>query len=161
MICWDVYLMKMACLAALKSKDPSTKVGAVIASPKHEIISVGYNGFPRGVTDSPERYQDRDIKLLMVQHAEANAISASRLRPEGCKIYVPFSPCAQCAGTIIQSGIVEVVLHKGAQSEWDKYDWGNHSDIARQMLEESGVNLRFMDEKLGEKCQIKGERVSV
>lgn len=105
----------------LKSKDPNTKVGSVLVRPNGSIASLGYNGFPRGMDDSPELYADRDTKLDRIIHAETNAISASEDRSlDGCTLYVwPFFPCHRCAVHIIQEGIVRVVSPKLiADSSW-------------------------------------------
>lgn len=74
---WQSYFIEMARLAASKSKDPSTKVGCVIVGPDMEVRATGFNGFARGVSDDVDRYADKDAKLIMMVHAEANAIAAA------------------------------------------------------------------------------------
>ncbi len=110
---WDHRFVALAQHISLWSKDPSTKVGAVIVRPNKTIASVGYNGFPRGVDDSPSLYENREIKYARVVHAELNAILNSPERPEGYTIYTHscgWGPaCSNCAAAIIQSGIVRVV----------------------------------------------------
>lgn len=107
--------------AQRKSKDPSTKVGAVIVRPNRTVVSIGYNGFPRGVSDSPERYADRETKLSMVVHAEANAIVAAGILPPDCTIYCSMFPCNNCAQLIIQAGIKHIVSPLPPKvSKWSK-----------------------------------------
>src|SRR3954463_7936064 len=107
---WDEFFIGMAEYVATASKDPSTKVGCVIARPDRTVASVGYNGFPRGVIDSPSRLTHREIKYALVVHAEANAVLSAYERLDGCIAYVyPFPPCSSCAGVLIQAGIARVV----------------------------------------------------
>jgi len=108
---WILYFLKIARAIAEQSKDPSTKVGAVIVSSDKQIISTGYNGFPVNVDDTPERYKDRPTKLKMVVHAEANAICQAAKHGhhiDGCAIFCTLVPCIGCAKLIIQSGIKAV-----------------------------------------------------
>ncbi len=94
---WDDRFLNLAKFVAEWSKDPSTKVGAVIVRPDRTVASVGYNGFPRGVLDHVDRYSDRDTKYAMVVHAENNALINARQSLEGCTLYVtPLPPCTQC-----------------------------------------------------------------
>lgn len=107
---WDERFLEMASLVASWSKDPSTKVGAVIVRPDSTVCSVGFNGFPRHVDDSPELYEDRSVKYKQVKHAEENAILFTNERLDGYTLYVsPLLPCSLCAGDIIQKGIKRVV----------------------------------------------------
>lgn len=104
---WDARFLDLAAHIASWSKDPGTRVGAVIVRPDRTIASVGYNGFPRGVGDE---YTTRDDKLLRTVHAEMNAILSARERLDGCTVYVyPLCPCSNCAAAIIQAGITTVV----------------------------------------------------
>ena len=132
---WDDRFLKLAQHIAQWSKDPSTKVGAVIVRPNRTIASVGYNGFPRGVNDD-ERLNDRPYKYAMTVHAEANAILSANERLDGCTLYVtPLSPCSSCASIIIQSGIRRVVAYMPHQPE----HWADSFAIARTMLDEAGI----------------------
>lgn len=140
---WDKYFIKMAHLVATKSKDESTKCGAVIVGPNHEIRSTGYNDFPRGVKDDiPERRQ-RPIKYLFTEHAERNAVyNAARvgIALEGCVLYLNCEPCpcADCARAVIQSGLVAVIgpdikfPGKGKQ-------WKASMKATREMFTEAGI----------------------
>lgn len=133
---WDERFLQLAQHIAQWSKDPSTKVGAVIVRPNRTIASVGYNGFPRGVNDD-ERLNDRPYKYAMTVHAEANAILSANERLDGCTLYVtPLSPCSSCASILIQSGIKRVVAYMPHQPE----HWADSFAIARTMLDEAGVH---------------------
>lgn len=100
--------LELALHVAHWSKDPSTKVGCVIVNPNRVVVGMGFNGFPRGVEDTPERYENRPLKYMMVQHAEANAIFNATTSVQGCTAYVTHPPCCNCGGALIQSGIIGV-----------------------------------------------------
>ena len=142
-ISWDQYFMGVSKLSALRSKDPSTKVGACIVSPDNKIVGVGYNGMPYG-TDDEKAPWDRvggflETKYAFVVHAELNAILNSIKELKGCRLYVSLFPCHECAKAIIQSGIREIIY------EDDKYN-GTESDIAsKRMLDAAGVTYRKME----------------
>lgn len=136
---WDERFLDLAEWWANKcSKDPSTKVGCVLALGKG-VVSLGYNGFPAGVDDSEERYFDREVKYRIVQHAETNAIHNSFGRAAGTTAYVTHQPCAHCSGALIQAGIVRIVSWKPeaglAERFKDSFEW------AEIILKEAGVNL--------------------
>lgn len=122
------------------SKDPSTKVGAVIVNPElKQVIGMGYNGFPRGVSDLIERYDNRAIKYEMVVHAEVNAIIEALKRGsiEDSTLYSTFMPCPQCAALIIQSGIRQVYA---CVNEADDR-WKAKAEITKTMFTEAGITL--------------------
>lgn len=104
---WHNYFMKMAEISALKSKDPRTKVGAVLVDENNRIISTGYNGMPKGFPDS-QFIWDTDQKYSYVIHAELNAILYARKDLTNCKLYVTLTPCLECTKLIAASGIKEV-----------------------------------------------------
>ncbi len=109
---WNIRFMQMAQMISTWSKDQSTKVGCVIVSPEKAILSMGYNGFPRGVDDTPEYRHIRPTKYEFVVHAEENALlNAGRngTRLNGGILYVTMPPCTRCAGSIIQAGIKEII----------------------------------------------------
>jgi len=142
-ISWDQYFMGVSKLSALRSKDPSTKVGACIVSPDNRIVGVGYNGMPYGTDDEVAPWSRvggfLETKYAFVVHAELNAILNSIKELKGCRIYVSLFPCHECAKAIIQSGIREIIY------EDDKYN-GTESDIAsKRMLDAAGVTYRKMD----------------
>lgn len=128
---WNTRFFELAKHVATWSKDPRTKVGAVVVDDLNRIIGVGYNGFPRGVVDTPALYQDRESKLQRVVHAETNAILNSNTSVRGCKIYVTLPPCNECAKIIIQSGIAEVHVEQS-----DRLDL-----VAVEMFEQSKVKF--------------------
>lgn len=110
---WDRRFLELARHISAWSKDPSTKVGAVIVRPDRTIASVGYNGFPRGMDDDPEIYANRELKLKRVVHAEMNAILNAQEPLKGCTLYVwapSYGPtCERCAPHVIQTGITRVI----------------------------------------------------
>lgn len=131
---WINYYFDIAERTALLSYDPSTKVGAVIVDPNRRIVGIGYNGFPEGVKDSPERYADKETKHGLVVHAEQNALLNSNKSVKGCILFVtPLSPCKDCAKVIVQAGIKEVYAKMKRQNECFKY--------AEMMFSESSVKF--------------------
>ena len=131
---WDEYFMGLAHLSALRSKDPNTQVGAAIVDENHRVVSVGYNGFPTGVSDD-EFPWSREGDVLTVVHAELNAILNSQRSVRGCTIYVSLFPCNECAKAIIQSGIKKIVY------ESDKYNGVDTNIASKRMLKAAGVEL--------------------
>lgn len=125
---------------ARSSKDPSTKVGAVVVRDDGTVASAGYNGFPRGVQDSRERYADREFKLQAVVHAEPNAIVNAREPLHGMTMYTTLHPCAQCAALIVQAGIKRVVCEAIDLDEAPER-WRANMKIAQIILREGGVLL--------------------
>lgn len=136
---WDEYFMGLAHLSALRSKDPSTQVGAAIVDENHRVVSVGYNGFPSGVSDADFPWQKvggvLESKYAFVVHAELNAILNSQRSVRGCTIYVSLFPCNECAKAIIQSGIKKIVY------ESDKYNGTDTNIASKRMLKAAGVEL--------------------
>lgn len=133
---WDDRFMDLARHVASWSKDPSTKVGAVIIRPDRSVVSVGYNGFPRGVNDGEHRYRDKPTKYSMVVHAEANAILASKESLADCVLYVTLFPCNECAKLIIQSGIRMIVAPRLSDAP---ERWAEAMTTSMTMFVESGV----------------------
>ena len=137
---WDAYYLAIAKVAARKSKDPSTKVGAVIARPDRTIVATGYNGFPRGVADTPERLNDRNTKYSLVVHAEMNAILSARESLQGYTLYtVPFMPCDRCFVHVIQAGIKRVVFPPATPEQLDR--WGKAFETVRALAQEANIEL--------------------
>ncbi len=138
---WDEYFMGIALLSAMRSKDPSTQVGACIVNSDKRILSMGYNGMPRCCSDD-EFPWDRDgnpldSKYLYVCHAELNAIlncAAGSVR--GCTVYVTLFPCNECAKVILQSGIAEIVYMS------DKYADTDSVLASKKMFDAAGVKYR-------------------
>lgn len=140
---WDTYFISLAHLSSMRSKDPNTKVGAVIVDEMNRIVSIGYNGMPRGCSDEDfpwEREGDfLNTKYAYVVHAELNAILNSPRPVNGCTIYVSLFPCNECAKAIIQSGIKKIVY------ESDKYADADYMIASKTMLKKAGVELRQLD----------------
>lgn len=135
---WDFRFLHLAQHISCWSRDPSTKVGAVIVRPNKTIVSLGFNGFPRGVDDHPARYDNRDLKYKLVVHGEANAIAAANEDLTDCIIYTfPFPPCSSCAGLIIQSGISRVVAPRPTLEQIER--WGDSLRLAADMFDEAGL----------------------
>ena len=137
-ISWNEYFMGVAILAAQRSKDPNTQVGACIVSPENKIVGVGYNGLPWGCEDDQFPWAARegdlyDTKYPYVVHAELNAILNSISHLQGCTIYVSLFPCHECVKAIIQSGIKEIIY------EDDKYNGTDSDRAAKRMLDAAGV----------------------
>lgn len=136
---WDDYFLKIAKSVSFKSKDPNTKVGAVIVGSDNQIISTGFNGFPRGIDeDSPDRWE-RPEKYRHVEHAELNAIFNSArtgVSTKGTTLYLyGFQlPCSRCAGGIIQSGIQRVVCFGEVNAPW-----ADDLSFSKDRLLEAGV----------------------
>ncbi|MBO4870134.1 MAG: dCMP deaminase family protein [Clostridia bacterium] len=142
---WDEYFMSVAVLAAMRSKDPNTQVGACIVGEDKRIISTGYNGFPRGCSDDdfPWDREGEETKYPFVVHAELNAIlNAGGRNVNGATLYVGLFPCNECAKAIIQAGIKEVVYLS------DKYN-GIPSNLAsKRMLASAKVAIRKFEPEL-------------
>ena len=143
-ISWDEYFMGVALLAAMRSKDPSTQVGACIVDKDNRILSTGYNGFPSGCSDDEFPWERDggfcDTKYPFVVHAELNAILNARGKNlTGAKIYVALFPCNECAKAIIQSGIKEIVYMS------DKYADTEGVKASKRMLDSAGVKYRLYE----------------
>ncbi len=142
---WDEYFMSVALLAAMRSKDPNTQVGACIVGEDNRIISTGYNGFPRGCSDDefPWDREGEETKYPYVVHAELNAIlNAGGRSLAGARVYVGLFPCNECAKAIIQAGIKEVIYLS------DKYAGTPANNASKRMLRAAKVKLtRFEPDK--------------
>lgn len=138
---WDEYFMALAELSALRSKDPSTQVGACIVDDDHKVVTIGYNGMPRHVDEDQltwNKGEGLDSKYLYVCHAEMNAIlntrNGSNLR--GCTLYVTLFPCNECAKAIIQVGIKEIIFKS------NKYKDKVETQASLKMLQLAGIKVR-------------------
>jgi len=143
---WDQYFMAIAKLSAMRSKDPSTQVGACIVGDDNRILSIGYNGTPNGFKDCDFPWAREggflETKYAYVVHAERNAIlnyRGSRKDMEGSKIYVDLFPCNECAKEIIQAGLKEVIYLS------DKYANTDSVIASKRLLDECGVKYRQLD----------------
>ena len=143
---WDEYFMGIAKLSAMRSKDPSTQVGACIVSNDNRILSIGYNGCPNGFSDDDFPW-DREgeplnTKYMYVCHAEMNAIlnyRGSRKELENAKVYVDLFPCNECAKLIIQAGIKEVIYLS------DKYKDTDGVIASKRLFDTCGVKYRQIE----------------
>ncbi len=134
---WNDRFMELARHVSLWSKDPSTQVGAVIVDDKKRVVGMGYNGFPRGVDDSYNRYDEKKLKYNLVVHAEANAILNAVKSVEGMTLYSTLFTCAECAKLIIQAGIKKIVA-----PEIDfRSSWSDSFNIACLMYKEAGIEV--------------------
>ncbi len=138
---WDEYFMGIALLSAMRSKDPSTQVGACIVNDENRIMSVGYNGMPKCCSDDVFPWsrdgEGLDSKYLYVCHAELNAILNCGLgNVRGCTVYTTLFPCNECAKAIIQSGIKNIVYMS------DKYAETDGVKASKKMFTTAGVSFR-------------------
>ena len=142
---WNIYFMEIAELVASKSKDPRTKVGAVLVR-NNRIISTGYNGFPKGIVETVERWQPPQ-KYDFVVHAERNALDNAAkegISTLGTTLYItPLPPCLECVKGIISAGVEKVVI--------TRYDietrpqWADSIRKGNAILEEAGITVEIMD----------------
>lgn len=159
---FDELFMRTVYLTATKSKDPSTKVGAVLVR-DNRIISTGYNGFPVGIDDGPARYEFRQLKYKYIVHAEHNSILAAArfgISTQGTTLYTNGIPCHDCMKAVIQSGIVEIVVHSG----WPKMvhsHWESSTDSSNVLLEESKIKIREFSMYLDCDAYLDGKKIKV
>jgi dCMP deaminase len=133
---FDNWMLMIAAMVSLRSRDPSTKCGAVIVRPDKSIVSVGYNGFPRAMEDRVEWYEDRTEKYDRVIHSEMNALLSAKESVVGYTMYVTGPMCKDCTKHVIAAGITRVVW---AHNPEFHERWGCERSV--QLLEESGVEL--------------------
>jgi dCMP deaminase len=139
---WDRRFLRIAEEVRTWSRDPGTKVGCVLVLDKR-ILSVGFNGFPQNLSDSLELYEDREYKLAVTVHAEANAImnaAKNGAKTQSCTAYVTFPPCSQCAAALIQAGVETVICPDPAQAP---ERWRASFKLGNEMLYNSGVKLLY------------------
>lgn len=142
---WDQVFLRLAKEVASWSKDPSTKVGAVAVGPKRNVLAQGYNGFPRGIFDYAERYNDKPTKYMYVVHAEMNVIynaTYNGVSLDGASLYVyGLPPCSECAKGIIQVGIKEIITEtQGIPKKWED-SW----NFSKSMFDEAGIAVRTIE----------------
>ncbi|WP_190600669.1 deoxycytidylate deaminase [Candidatus Vesicomyidisocius sp. SY067_SCS001] len=138
---WDERYLSLAKKVSTWSKDPSTQVGAITVGRKKEVLSQGFNGFPRGIHDTDERYNDREIKYKLVVHAEMNAIynaTYSGTSLDRATLYVYGLPiCSECAKGIIQVGIKRVVIKNSKELN----HWNQSVRLSQEMFNETGIKM--------------------
>jgi dCMP deaminase len=156
---WDTWFMGLVYDVAKKSKDPSTKIGAVIVRDNRPIL-FGYNGIPRKVKDLPERMV-RPVKYKWTEHGERNALYCGArfgIATENAIMYTQSIPCADCARGIINCGISKIIVHKQTEDLFASHAvWTEELDIARIMLNEAGVEIVVFDEVLGKWSFVNGK----
>ena len=145
-ISWDEYFMGVASLSSLRSKDPSTQVGACVASSQNKVLTMGYNGMPIGCSDDDlpwgkESSDELEQKYLYVCHAEFNAILNARVSLDGSRIYVTLFPCNECAKAIVQAGIKEIIYMD------DKYKDTDSIKVSKNILDTCSVKYRKYEPK--------------
>jgi len=160
---WDTHFMTLVYAVAMKSKDESTHIGAVVVGPDKEIRTTGYNSFPRGIDDNKKERQERPEKYFFFEHAERNSIyNAARMgiSLKGCTMYTNGVPCADCGRAIIQSGIKKVIVH----AEWEESqheDWKESTTKTMVMFTEANVELKFLHTKIPMlDCLFRGKKVT-
>jgi len=139
---WNLRFLFLAKHVATWSKDPSTKVGAVIFDPENRVVSLGYNGLPMGLNDG--NIQDRERKYKTILHAEINAILFSTRSLKDCTIATwPFMPCSNCSSAIIQSGIKRCIFPRAYGDRATR--WADSFLIASEQFEEAGIEMTQYD----------------
>lgn len=148
---WDEYFVAMARLASSRSKDPNTKIGSVIVGPHNEVVSTGYNSFPRGLVDDVPARLERPEKYKWFEHAERNSLYHAALRGSstaGCKMYLScWVPCTDCARGIINSGIIEVILGQ-RNEDASRVKWIEEAKCSAVMFKEAKVKVRYYEDEV-------------
>ena len=143
---WTEYFINIANVVKLKSKDNSTKIGVVIVGKGNEIVSTGYNSFPRGIDDNVPERQERPEKYYWMAHAESNSIfNAARIgvSTNGCTMYMSCGiPCADCARAIINCGIAKIVVGGGDSAKGPQFNDDMNSKV-REMFREANVEVEY------------------
>lgn len=141
---WDLRFLEMAKMVSAWSKDPSTKCGAVIVRPDNTVCSMGYNGFPKGMSDALELYENREVKYDRVVHCEMNAVLEARERVVGYTLYThPYLTCERCAVHMIQAGIKRVVSPVIPADKVER--WKTSLEKAEAFYREAGVEFRYYE----------------
>ncbi len=154
---WDDYFMTMVYLAAMRSKDEYTHVGAVVVGPNNEVRAMGYNSFPRGTNDDVPERQERPEKYFWFSHGEINAIVQAAMvgiPVGGCRMYTNGVPCTTCAGYIINAGIKEVIVDKA----WDADNaekWTDEARRSKEMFDEAKVIITYWEGELLDICRFR------
>lgn len=140
---WHERFMSLANTVASWSKDPSTQVGCVLVKDRR-VISTGFNGLPRGISDSLDRLTNREIKYEMTVHAEVNAVTTAALHgvsTDGCDVYITFQPCSRCAAVLINAGVRSIYVRSNNETP---SRWLENFILGAKMLEEAGVTYQHI-----------------
>ena len=143
----DNHYLRQAVLISERSKDNSTKVGAIIIDPNGRVVSQGYNGFPRGCNDD-YTYLSRKDKLHRTIHSEMNAVLFAQCDLADCTIYVSLEPCSQCMAVLAQVGIKKVVAYRATNEQYEQ--WKSSFDMAKKIADEAEIDLDYRERT---KCQ--------
>ena len=136
---WDRWFLGMAEYVSTASKDPSTKVGAIIVDSNRRVISMGYNGLPQKIKDTPKLLENRELKLRTIIHGEINALLFANSKVNGCTLYTfPFMPCGQCCSIFIQADIKRIVSLFNKNERWEK-----DFDITTLLCYEAKIELKL------------------
>jgi dCMP deaminase len=149
---WDRRFLNLAAHISTWSKDPSTKVGAVLVNNLKQVVGMGYNGFARGIADTDERLNTRELKYKLVVHAEVNAIiqAGQAARDSMLYVYPAFMTppiCHDCCKTAIQAGIKGIVGFLPDESDPRVQRWKDSIAVAKEMWEEAGLEIRTYSTK--------------
>lgn len=140
---WDIRFLDLAKLVSTWSKDPSTKVGAVIVAPDKRIVSTGFNGFAQNMGDIGYLYANREEKYSRIIHAEMNAVMFARESLRGCTMYSSLAPCDRCFVHMLQLGITRFVAPKATEDQLTR--WGAAFERVRTYAREAQVELNELD----------------
>ena len=164
---WDVLFMRMVYQYASKSKDPSSKIGAIVVRDRRPIL-FGYNGFPEGVKDYSQRLTDRSTKLYFTEHAERNAVdmaAAMGTSSAGATLYTPIMPCSGCAKAVIQAKISHIVLHRPADEYFKVCNtspvWAKEHEFTKIMFDECGMKIEYIEKPIGSIAYLGGKMVEL
>lgn len=165
---WNEWFMRQVYLIATKSKDKSSKIGAIVVNENdHQIVKVGYNGFPVGVNDNINERCERPLKYAFTSHAESNAIVFSArdgVKTNGCILYTSGQCCIECTKVVIQSGIRKVIYHKQFDDIWNesyRKQWEGHKEISTILFRESGVIIEEFNQFLNVDAYLDGKIIKV
>jgi len=145
---WDLRFNELSKLVGSWSKDESTKVGSVIVnSIDKNPISMGFNGFPTKVVENLPERNKRPVKYLYTVHSEANALincAKNNQKSKGCTMYVTYYPCSNCAGLIVNAGIIRIVCEN--KPDFNHERWGESWKIAQIIFDEAGVEVEYINQ---------------
>lgn len=139
---WDWRFLRLAAEVSKWSKDPSTKVGSIIVDDQKHVLSLGFNGFPRGISDD-FRLDDRAVKYEMVIHGEVNALLHAKGDVKGSTVYLwPFISCSRCASLLIQAGVKRIVAPQATDEQLER--WKDAFQLSHDLFYEAGVEVTMV-----------------
>lgn len=138
---WDLWYLDLAKKISTKSKDPSTKVGAIIVDENNRPVSFGYNGLPQKIQDTDNRLNNRELKYKLIIHGEMNAFIFAQRSIRNCTLYTwPFLPCTNCATVFIQAGICRVVSPINTNERWKE-----NLNLSKELFREAHVSVEEIE----------------